>query len=89
MPFTLFSKNTTLADVIAQRRYDANAIADLEKQKLPGRDITGIRDEPTAHDDLRTGDAWGDEYTSTTHTHRLVRVSGALVWDKQPHNTAW
>lgn len=89
MPFNLFSKNTTLADVIAQRRYDANAIDDLEKQKCPGRERTGLRAVPTGHADLLPGDAWGDEITDATYVYRLIRVSGVLVWDRRAHSVAW
>lgn len=90
MPFNLYSKNTTLADVIAQRRYDANAIADLESQKRPGRDRTGLRAVPTGHANLLQGDAWGDVVTDATHIYEIVNMSGVgLVWEKRTPDVTW
>jgi hypothetical protein len=78
--FNLFGSNATIADVIRERKNDIAAVNFLKEFKRSGRDRTGIRAEPSADDDVQSGDKEGDEVLTSSHIYQFRRLNNALQW---------
>ena len=80
--FRLFGNNTTLRNIIDQRRFDVADINNIKEYKLNARDRTGIRDVPSSATDVVNGDIQGDFLydISGTKKYELVNNSGTLQW---------
>ena len=78
-----------LEQIAAQRPNDMRVIAALQQNKRGGRNRTGIRAIPTAHNDVLPDDLLGDFVNDATHFYLLVSDSGTLKWHKDTLAIAW
>lgn len=75
-----FGSQTTIVDIIRARRQDIMEINSLKTGKLPGRNLTGKRDVPTAVADT---DKIGDHFFSATGDLWLFDApNGVRTWSK-------
>lgn len=89
MPLNKYGTNATLDDVLRERSRDMSTVETLEKGKLTGRDMTGVRATPSAWNDIIQGDALGDVVNTATHCYVLRKIGGVLKWAESTHDTAF
>ena len=61
----------------------------VKQNRLKGRDRTGVREAPTAYDNILDGDNVGDVLQDGTYKYELINDSGVLKWDRRTLNISW
>ncbi len=93
MPFNKYGSSVTLEVIASERLRDAEAVVQLERNKLKGR----IRNEggtaratPSGNSDVIAGDAEGDTLNDGTYKYELINVTGVgLRWHRVTMLIAW